>query len=95
MKRPIKDGHYDTSKRCEISCYTPQLCDRIEKVNQHNKQLFVPSIKVRKESFWENLYPPDFLSCDPEIKESPSRKICSKHRKVNGQREQSKNHQKS
>ena len=22
MKRPMKEGHYDTTKRCEIFCYT-------------------------------------------------------------------------
>ena len=51
MKRPIKEGHYDTSKQCEIYCYTPQLCDQIEKVSQHNKQPFVPFIEVRKDYF--------------------------------------------
>ena len=68
MKRPIKEGHYDTSKWCEIYCYTPQLCDWLEKANQHNKQPFVSFIEVRKESFEENFYPLDLLSCDPEKK---------------------------
>ena len=68
MKRPIKEGHYDTSKRCEVFCYTPQLCDRIEKANQHNKQPFVLFIEARKESFGENFHPPNLLSCDLEKK---------------------------
>ena len=68
IKTPIKESHYDTSKRCEIYCYTPQLCDCIKKANQHNKQCSVPFIEVRKESFGENFYPADLLSCNPEKK---------------------------
>ena len=68
MKRPVKDGSYNREGRSEIFCYTPQLCDRAEKANTHNKKHFVPFIKVNKESFVQGFDPTYLLSSDPEKK---------------------------
>ena len=44
MKRPMKEGHDDLSKRCEIFCYTPQLRDRNEEANKQNNMPYIPFI---------------------------------------------------
>ena len=51
MKRPIKDGSYNREGRSEIFCYTPQLCNRAEKVNTTNNKPFVPFIEVNQGPF--------------------------------------------
>ena len=45
IKRPIKEHAYEDEKRCEIFCYKPQLCDRAEKVNTHNKLNLKKSVR--------------------------------------------------
>ena len=41
MKRPMKEGYYDPSKRCEIFCYKPQLCNRNEEANKQNNMPYI------------------------------------------------------
>ena len=68
MKRPIKDGSYNREGRSEIFCYTPQLCNRAEKVNTPNNKSFVPFIEVNQGSFGQGFDPTCLLSVDPEKK---------------------------
>ena len=68
MKRPMKEGCYDPSKRCEIFCYTPQLCDRNEEANKQNNMPYIPFIEVNKNTFGENFHPPDLIGTDVDKK---------------------------
>ena len=68
MKRPIKNRSYNREGHCEILCYTPQLCDRMEKASIHNNKAFVPFIEVNKESFGQGFHPIDLLISEPEKK---------------------------
>ena len=68
MKRPMKEGYYDPSKRCEIFCYTPQLCDRNEEANKQNNMPYIPFIEVNKNTFGENFHPPDLIGTDVDKK---------------------------
>ena len=68
MKRPMKEGYYDSSKRCEIFCYTPQLCDRNEEANKQNNMPYIPSIQVNKNTFGENFHPPNLIDTDLDKK---------------------------
>ena len=70
IKRPMKEGHYDTTKRCEIFCYTPQHCDRKEEANKQNNMPYVPFIEVTKATFDENFHPPDLIGADPDTKKA-------------------------
>ena len=68
MKRPMKEGYYDPSKRCEIFCYMPQLCDRNEEANTQNNMPYIPFIEVNKNTFGENVHPPDLIGTDVDKK---------------------------
>ena len=68
MKRPMKEGYYDPSKRCEIFCYTPQLCDRNEEANKQNNMPYIPFIEVNKNTLGENFHPPDLIGTDVDKK---------------------------
>ena len=68
MKTPMKEGYYDPSKRCEIFCYTPQLCDRNEEANKQNNMPYIPFIEVNKNTFGENFHPPDLIGTDVDKK---------------------------
>ena len=70
MKRPVKEGLYDTSKHFEIFCYTPQSCDRIAETNRNNTMPYIPFIEVNKETFGDDFYPPDLVSSNLEKKAS-------------------------
>ena len=61
MERPMKEGYYDPSKRCEIFCYTPELSDRNEEGNKQNNMPYIPFIEVNKNAFAENFHPPDLI----------------------------------
>ena len=68
IKRPMKEGYYDPSKRCEIFRYTPQLCDRNEEANKQNNMPYIPFIEVNKNTFGENFHPPDLIGTDVDKK---------------------------
>ena len=68
FKRPMKEGHDNLSKRCEIFCYTPQLRDRNEEANKQNNMPFIPFIEVHKNTFGENFHPPDLIGTDLDKK---------------------------
>ena len=74
MKRPIKEGTYNTDERCEIFCYTPQLYDRVEKANT-NVMVFVPFTEVNKENFRVDFYPPNLIGCDLDKKASARKHV--------------------
>ena len=68
MKRPVKEGFYDTSRRSENFCYTPQLCDKFEEVNRNNTMPHIPFTEVNKETFGDAFYAPDLISLNLEKK---------------------------
>ena len=68
MKRPMKEGYYDPSKRCEIFCYTSQLCDRNEEANKQNNMPYIPFIEVNKNTSGENFNPLDLIDTDLDKK---------------------------
>ena len=68
MKRPIKDGIYDWEDCSCIYCFTPQLCDRAEKVNRNQERPYVPFIEVAKESLGKDFNPADLISLNAEIR---------------------------
>ena len=70
MKRLMKEGHYDSTKRCEIFCYTPQLCDRNEEANKQNNMPYIPLIEVNKNAFGEKFHPPDLIGTDLDKKKA-------------------------
>ena len=68
MKRPMKKGYYDPSERCEIFCYTPQLCDRNEEASKQNNMPHIYFIEVNKNAFGENFHAPDLIGTDLDKK---------------------------
>ena len=68
MKRPVKEGFYDTSRRSEIFCYTPQLSDKFEEANRNNTMPYIAFTEVNKETFGDAFYPPDLISLNLEKK---------------------------
>ena len=75
VKRPIMKSAYNTDERCEIFCYTPQLCDRVEKASTDNGMAFIPFIEVIKENFGVNFYPPDLVGNDANKKPSTRKAV--------------------
>ena len=75
MKRPIMEGAYNTDERCEIFCYTPQLCNRVEKANTHNGMTFIPFTEVNKENFRVNFYPLHLVGNDANKKASTRKAV--------------------
>ena len=55
-------------ERCNIFCYTLQLCNSVEKTNTQNGVPYVPFTEVNKETFGENFYPPDLIGSNPDKK---------------------------
>ena len=68
MKRPIKDSIYDREDCSCIYCFTPQLCDRAEKVNRNQERSYVPFIEVAKESLGKDFNPADLILLNAEIR---------------------------
>ena len=77
MKRPVKEGFYNTSKCFEIFCYTPQLCDRIEEANRNNTMPYVPFVEVNNEKFEDDFYPPDLASSNLEKKATARKAVIN------------------
>ena len=77
MKRPVKEGFYNTSKCFEIFCYTPQLCDRIEEANRNNTMPYVPFVEVNNEKFGDDFYPPDLASSNLEKKATARKAVIN------------------
>ena len=77
MKRPVKEGLYDTSKRSEVFCYTPQLCDRTEEANRNNTITYIPFIEVNKATLGDDFDPPDLNSSNLEKKAAARKAVIN------------------
>ena len=75
MKRAIKEGSYNTEERCEIFCYTPQLCGRAEKANTNNNMSFIPFTEVNKETSGASFCSIDLVGSDLDKKSSARKAV--------------------
>ena len=79
MNRPMKENLYDTKERCEIYCFTPQLCDRIEEANKSQSMPYVPFIEVNKKlTLEENFVPLDLIGTDQDKRRSAVNAVVKK-----------------